>query len=190
MKNTDIIPGTFPGTTIVPELNEKNVPVGYTLLKDGDEQASLPVHTGSPEIIRGFTTEDLINVAIHRLQTLNGYVPSPLNLTAIEQLSTSLESLCIRQKLTSDKVDEMSVNGYIVKEAVINKRKCFLAGVKGFLFLGFDHAELVQNINTANVACYKDFAKLGVDVDLTNWELRYFSRGGQLVRFIKLEARG
>lgn len=189
MNTRTMLPGTFPNTSITVERNDAALPVAYNLLKDGDEQASLPVQVGSPENITGFTTEDIITIAIHRLELLNSAYQSPLNTAAIKALKEANTALKDRFTITSNKLEIDSVPNYVVQTVSCGDKDLRLAIYKGFLFAGYNYGELAKNINTAKIASYKDFKDTTVAVVLETTPF-YISREGKIVNFKGLSARG
>lgn len=189
MNTKSTLLGTFPNTSIAIEYNEARLPVSYNLLKDGDEQATLPVQVGSPETITGYTNEDLITVAIHRLELLNSAYHSPLNDHALKCLKEAKKSLIGRFTITSNKVEVDSVPAMVLRTVKCGENDLRLVIHEGFLFAGYNYGELAKNINTANVATYKDFESITETVDIDGSPL-YIGRDGAVVKFKSLSPRG
>lgn len=186
------ISGTFEGCTIVPELNENQMPIAYHLLRDNDEQATLPVHVGSPAEITGFTTEDIISVAIDRLERLNAAVASPLNDIAITRLKESLQLLYTRFDITTQARnlgDDLKPSVVGTERIKKEKGHIYVGLFSDFLFVGKTQNALIENIRTAAIATISDLAKIVEVIEFNNLPFRYIGHDNTIMIVTSINAQ-
>lgn len=90
--------------TLIPE--EDSPVVVYVLSASADPlQPFIPMQNGNPAVVgrQGFFIEDLIEVARHRIQTLNARFPCEENAQAVEHLGKALQALEERTRRVSQK---------------------------------------------------------------------------------------
>lgn len=86
------------GQVTVTENETTGNPTVYALLdQDNITIARLHLQDGAPPQ-NGFCIEDLLEITIHRIRTLNGEVPSQHNLTALDGLDRTMRALAKRSE--------------------------------------------------------------------------------------------